>query len=91
MLTGTFIFFFKFQPLCVRLTPADTKISAIVPGHGMTDGMALVVEAILTFNLMFVGLVVNDPRKPSILSSAVVGFSIGTGAMAAVSYQQRIG
>jgi len=48
--------------------------------------MAMVIEAILTFNLVFVGLVVADPRKPSLLSSAVTGFSIGTGAMAAVRY-----
>jgi len=68
-----------------RLTPADVKISAIIPGPGVTDGMALVIEAIITFNLMFVGLVVSDPRKPSVLSSAVTGFSIGTGALAAVS------
>ena len=61
------------------------KISAIVPGPGVTDGMALVIEAILTFNLLFVGLVVSDPRKPSLLGSVVTGFSIGTGAMAAVS------
>jgi len=46
--------------------------------------MATVIEAILTFNLTFVGLVVADPRKRSLLASAVTGFSIGTGAMAAV-------
>jgi len=61
------------------------KISAILPGPGVTDGMALVIEAIITFNLIFVGLVVSDPRKRSILASVAAGFSIGTGAMAAVS------
>ena len=45
----------------------------------------MVIEGILTFNLILVGLVVNDPRKPSPLASAAAGFSIGTGAMAAVS------
>jgi len=47
--------------------------------------MAMLIEAIITFNLLFVGLVVSDPRKPSVLASAAIGFSIGTGAMAAVS------
>jgi len=47
--------------------------------------MALVIEAIITFNLVFVGLVVSDPRKRSILASIATGFSIGSGAMAAVS------
>ena len=72
-------------PRVCRLTPsADTRISAVLPGPGVTDGMATVIEAILTFNLTFVGLVVADPRKRSLLASAVTGFSIGTGAMAAV-------
>ena len=69
-----------------RLTPSDTEISALTPGRGVTDGMAMVIEAILTFHLIFVGLVVTDPRKPSLLASAVIGFSVGTGAMAAVSF-----
>ena len=68
-----------------RLTPPDRKISAIVPGPGVTDGMAMVIEAILTFNLVFVGLVVSDPRRRSIIASVATGFSIGSGAMAAVS------
>jgi len=50
----------------------------------------MVIEAILSFNIMFVAMVVSDPRKPSLLGSAVVGFSIGTGAMAAVSYSINI-
>jgi len=47
--------------------------------------MAMVIEAILTFNLMFVGLVVSDPRKRSVIASLATGFSIGSGAMAGVS------
>ena len=70
-----------------RLTPSDVKISAILPGPGVTDGMAMMIEAVLTFHLIFVALVVTDPRKPSLLASAIIGFSVGTGAMAAVSFQ----
>ena len=51
----------------------------------MSDGMAMVVEAIVTFNLIFVGLVVGDPFKRSVISSVATGFAIGSGAMAAVS------
>jgi len=64
-------------------------IPAILPGPGVTDGMALVIEAILAFNLMFIALVVRNPHKPSPLASVAVGFCIGTGALAAVSHQHR--
>jgi len=69
------------------LTPPEYHelFYAIVPAKGMTDFQAMVIEAILTANLIIVGLVVTDPKlKPmSVMGSFPVGFSVATGILAA--------
>jgi hypothetical protein len=45
----------------------------------------MAIEAILTFNLLFVALSVTNPRyKMAIMPSLPIAFCIGTGIMAAV-------
>lgn len=71
-----------------RLQPLNnvTMLRPIIPGPGMLDGQAMMVEAILTFNLLFVALSVTNPRgKIAIMPSLPIAFCIGTGIMAAVS------
>lgn len=56
----------------------------VIPGEGMTDFQAVMVEAILTFNLIIVVLVVTDGTlKPSAMGAFPVGFCFGTGILAA--------
>lgn len=66
--------------IAASLTPSYHVFNPLVPGKGMTDGQGMMVEAILTFNLLFVALTVTS--KPN-HSSLPVAFCIGTGIMAA--------
>ena len=60
-------------------------LHAIKPGPGVLPGNGMVIEAILTFNLLFVALSVTNPRgKIAIMPSLPIAFCIGTGIMAAV-------
>lgn len=68
------------------LTPHDRNITVptLNPGPGLTAGQGMMVEAILTFNLIFVALSVTNPRsKMAIMPSLPIAFCIGTGIMAA--------
>jgi len=73
--------------LAYALTPEKyyDLFYAIVPADGMSDFQAMIIEAILTANLIIVGLVVTDPKlKPmSVMGSFPVGFSVATGILAA--------
>jgi len=62
------------------------QIQSLVPGLGVTALMGMGIEGILTFNLIFVGLVACDPKlKPNnVIGGLVTGFAIGTGVMVAV-------
>lgn len=73
--------------LLFRLQPDNdvTILHPIKPGAGMKPGNGMMVEAILTFNLVFVALSVTNPRgKIAIMPSFPIAFCIGTGIMAAV-------
>jgi len=71
-----------------RLQPNNnvTFVNALKPGHGMLPGNAMMVEAILTFNLLFVSLSVTNPfTKIAIMPSFAIAFCCGTGILIAVS------
>jgi len=55
----------------------------------VTAVMGMAIEAILTFNLIFVGLILGQPvGQPSAITSLTIGFCVGTGVMAAVGSNQ---
>lgn len=74
------------------LSPEKQRASfqPILPGEGLLPVHGMIIEAILTFNLVFVALSCTDPtRKSSIMPSFPIAFCIGTGILAAVSSLKR--
>lgn len=74
--------------LVYRLTPVNLRdeIHAFVPDEKITPLQGMIVEMILTFNLVFVGLTASDKRTHDvILPSLPTAFTIGVGIMTAVS------
>lgn len=68
------------------LTPSNAtgQIIPLLPGAGVTAVQGMAIEAVLTFNLIFVGLVLGQPSgQPSAIASLTVGFCVGTGVLAA--------
>lgn len=68
------------------LSPVDNQknFTAIKIGHGLIPVHGMFIEAILTFNLLFVALICTDPkRKTSIMPSLPIAWCIGTGIFAA--------
>jgi glycerol uptake facilitator-like aquaporin len=67
------------------LTPhGNITVPTLMQGPGLTASQGMCIEAILTFNLLFVALSVTNPRgKMAIMPSLPIAFAIGTGIMAA--------
>jgi glycerol uptake facilitator-like aquaporin len=69
------------------LNPADKRwpFPSLKPSESLTDVQCVFIEAVLTFNLLFVAISVNDSKnRPSVnLPSLVVGMCIGMGIMTA--------
>ncbi len=52
-------------------------LGATVPAEGVSDGQAFVVEALITFLLVFVVIAVaTDPRVPAALAAPSIGFAL---------------
>ena len=69
------------------LNPTDRNVTVptltLTPGLTTTQGTC--IEAILTFNLLFVALSVTEQRgKTAVMPSFPIAFSIGCGILAAV-------
>ncbi|KAK2169335.1 hypothetical protein LSH36_11g11003 [Paralvinella palmiformis] len=74
--------------LVYRLTPDQLKsqIHPFVPSNLITPWQGMIVEMILSFNLLYITLSSTDNRTHDvILPSLTISFTIGIGIMAAVS------
>jgi glycerol uptake facilitator-like aquaporin len=60
---------------------------ALKQAPGLTVGQGLVIEGVVTFNLVAVALFVTIPGKHTKLATLAIGFVKGTGLLAAVSLQ----
>lgn len=75
--------------LCFSLNPQTQRDSmhALKQAPGLTVGQGLVIEGVVTFNLVAVALFVTIPGKHTKLATLAIGFVKGTGLLAAVSLQ----
>ena len=71
------------------LTPIAQRqtFGALLPGPGLEPASGMAIEAILTFNLLFVALCCTDPKHKTVIHSFPIAFCIGVGIMSAVSLQ----
>lgn len=76
--------------LLFSLAPVSEQetLRPIMPTAGISDGQGLVIEAIVTFNLVLVALSVTTPGKHSTLASLTIGCCKGSGILAAVRQTQ---
>lgn len=58
---------------------------ALKQAPGLSVGQGLVIEGIVTFNLVAVALFVTIPGKHTKLATLAIGFVKGTGLLSAVS------
>lgn len=58
----------------------------ILPAAGITLAQGMAVEAILSFNLIFVALTCTNPKTRSVMASFPIAFCVGTGIMAGGAY-----
>lgn len=59
------------------------QLHAPKPNAGLSDGQGMVIEAIVTFHLVFVALSCTNSRKHSPLAALAIGCCKGSGLMAA--------
>jgi glycerol uptake facilitator-like aquaporin len=74
------------------LTPAAEQetLMPIMPSPALSDGQAMVIEAIVTFNLIMVALGVTTPGKHSTLAALAIGCCKASGILAAVRLSRFI-
>lgn len=76
-----------------RVTPLNQTGSfhALGPNPAMTPVQAVLLEAALTFNLVFIAMSCTDYKsRPVAVAGLPIGFTIGLGIMAAVSMRQAL-